>query len=175
MSALRSNLLVIFVLAIGSLQLFGYLTGLETVRKIGQLTAASPLPLVFSHFRGLETFSPKFYVLVETDATRQEPQVIPITPGNYRLLAGPYNRRNVYGVAFAFGAVLQLEQERALVKSVLCYGFRAEGPVRRIIDETIAARAVTVTAFAPPKPLGIRIVPKNKPSETVELWPECLP
>ncbi len=176
MSAFRNQFLVILVLAIGSLQLVGYLTGVESVRKIGQLTAASPLPLVFSHFRELETFSPKFSVLLGTDGTREASEVISITPQNYSLLAGPYNRRNVYGVAFAYGAVLQQEQERALVQSVLCYGFRDGGPVRRIIEQANIERAGKKTSpFAPGTPLGIRIDPKNKPTQMVELWPECLP
>lgn len=121
------------VLAIGALQIVGYLLDISAVRRLGQITAASPLPLVFSHFRGLETFSPRFEVLVTSP--QGEPLEIPITPSTYSELGGPYNRRNVYGVAFAFGAVLQTESERRLVDRVLAYGFCNNGPLRRLLEQ----------------------------------------
>jgi hypothetical protein len=120
-----------FVLLVGSLQTFGYLSGIEGLRKIGQLTAASPLPLVFSSFRGLETFSPRFALEVRGSGTR----IVPMTKALYSELDGPYNRRNVYGAAFAFGAVLANEGERELVSSVLTYGLCPGGPIRSLLDK----------------------------------------
>jgi hypothetical protein len=163
-----SKILVALVLSLGSLQLVGYLTGFEALRKLGMLSAASPLPLVFSHFRGLETFSPKFAVLVERQGQLTE---IALTPSTYGLLAGPYNRRNVYGVAFAFGAVLKEQHERDLVEGVLRYGFCAGGPLRAILTHSISEGTISDDSR-----IGIRIVPKANASVapgSVDLWVEC--
>jgi hypothetical protein len=120
------------VIIIGALQCFGFIFQSDNIRKLGQLTAASPLPLVFSHFRGLETFSPRFFLRVERD--QFAPQEVPITPELYSQLDGPYNRRNLYGAAFAYGAVLQKESERQMVNEILRYGFCQNGPIRKLLD-----------------------------------------
>jgi hypothetical protein len=122
------------VIIIGSLQCIGFVFQSDSIRKLGQLTAASPLPLVFSHFRGLETFSPRFFLRVERDQVA--PQEVPITPELDSQLDGPYNRRNLYGAAFAYGAVLQKESERLMVDGILRYGFCKNGPVRELLDSS---------------------------------------
>lgn len=164
----RSKILVALVLGIGSLQLAGYLSGIDAIRKLGAVSAASPLPLVFSHFRGLETFSPKFYVLVDRQGSLTE---IPITPATYRSLGGPYNRRNVYGAAFAFGAVLKEPSERRLVEGVLRYGFCSGGPLRALLAGSIPDGSISDDSR-----IGIRIAPKSVKSlnpAPVDLWAEC--
>jgi len=59
----------------------------------------APLPKVFSDVRGLETFASAF--AFEITVPGQETKIVPITPELYERLAGPYNRRNVYGAALA--------------------------------------------------------------------------
>ena len=132
MIRLNSNIVFAAVLLVGALQIIGYTTGNEAIRKVGQLTAASPLPLVFSHFRGLETFSSRFGVTV-TDATGQE-TIIPITPELYSQFPGPYNRRNVYGAAIAYGVVLDKPEEKKLVSQVLSFAFCPNGPLRAHLE-----------------------------------------
>ena len=128
MIKLNHNIFFAGVLLIGALQIIGYATGNEIIRKVGQLSAASPLPLVFSHFRGLETFSSRFGVTV-IDAAGQE-TIIQITPEIYAQFPGPYNRRNVYGAAIAYGVVLDTPNERKLVAQVLSFAFCPNGPLR---------------------------------------------
>lgn len=147
----RPPLAVLLVLCIGSLQLVGYILHIDALRKLGQLSAASPLPLVFSHFRGLETFSPRFAVVVTTPSGST--QHIPITSENYAKIGGPYNRRNVYGVAFAFGAVLDRPHEKALVDGVLRHGFCPNGPIRSLLEEHAAIDSDSS--------LAIHITPKD--------------
>jgi hypothetical protein len=43
-----------------------------------------------------------------------------LTPEVYAKLRGPYNRRNVYGAALAFGPVLPVEMRNAVMKYALC-------------------------------------------------------
>jgi hypothetical protein len=129
----REYIAPLLVLAIGSLQLIGYGLGVSAIRKLGQLSAASPLPLVFSHFRGLETFSPRFSIVAESD--HGERREIPITPAVYSKLDGSYNRRNMYGAVFAFGAVLNHPAEYAMVNSVLSYSLCPNGPLRHLLEQ----------------------------------------
>jgi hypothetical protein len=118
---------VILVLAIGSLQLIGFLIRLDFIRDLGRMTAASPLPLVFSDFRGLETFSLDFTITGETrDGLTIEKRVTPELYGEFQ---GPYNRRNVYGAVLSYGPRLTKDSERPLVEAVLKYAFCDRGPL----------------------------------------------
>lgn len=119
----------------------GYLAGIEPLRNLGRLTGSSPLPFVFSHFRGLETFSPAFSVITLNSAGVR--QTIAITPSRYGELSGPYNRRNIYGAAFAFGAVLREEREQRLVQSILQYGLCPGGPLQKLVQERVTAVSIT--------------------------------
>ena len=115
------------LVGIGLLQPLGYLTGLTAVRGIGMATVASPLPLVFSHFRGVETFAADFELelLFADGRTHREP----ITPALYARLGGPYNRRNTYGAVISYGPAFTEPQEKELLRAVLSYGFCRGGPL----------------------------------------------
>ena len=123
-SRIRFILSVLLVIS-GLLQMIGYVFNLPDVRGIGFLTVASPLPLVFSHFRGYETFALDFDVEVvpeKGDLIRKQ-----ITPALYSNLQGPYSRRNVYGAVFAYGPGFAENKEIMMRDSVLRYGFCSPG------------------------------------------------
>jgi len=80
------------------------LSGSSKVAGIAAATGAAPAPKVFSTFRGMETFSNQF-TISWMDASGSEAS-IQLTPERYTRLKGPYNRRNVYGAAVAFGPIL---------------------------------------------------------------------
>jgi hypothetical protein len=149
-NTIKSYIPVVVVLLIGGLQTFGFIFEFDGLRKAAQLTAASPLPLVFSHYRGLETFSPRFSIKIEPP--HAEARVIQITPERYAALDGPYNRRNMYGAAFAFGSVMKYPEEEALVTQILRYGFCNEGPLAQLISAT------------PHDVLTVQILPKGESS-----------
>jgi hypothetical protein len=107
------------------MQMTGYLTGSVDLRGIGAATAASPLPKVFSDVDGLETFASEFVLRYRQSDGRLIETAI--TPKLYGRLAGPYNRRNVYGAALSYAPRLP----RELWEPVFCNGFRPEGPLRR--------------------------------------------
>jgi len=141
------------LVALGFLQLSGYLIGAPPLQGLGRLSAASPLPFVFSAFRGVETFAWRFAVELE-GAGEAGPYRLrhDITPAVYGRLPGPYNRRNTFGAVMSYGPGLDRPEERALVASVLRYGLCGEallarelalplpGPVRRF---TVEARSRT--------------------------------
>src|SRR5262249_9019819 len=95
------------LLVLGLAQMSGDLTGLAPLKAIAPATAASPAPKVFSAVRGLETYSTRFFVQW-TDADGSN-RFYEITPERYARLRGPYNRRNVYGAALAYGPVLAVQ------------------------------------------------------------------
>jgi hypothetical protein len=127
---------------VGLLQAVGWAIGWDGLRGIGAVTAASPLPFVFSSFRNVETFAAEF----EIELTREGGGVVRhiVTPKLYAELDGPYNRRNTYGAVLAYGPALTSPQEQALVDSVLRYGLCGRGPLARRFGETEAIVRVVV-------------------------------
>ena len=112
-----------FLFAVGIIQPVGYLIDSRIIRGIGAATAASPLPIVFSDAKGLETFASRFTLIAtQRNGTRTS---IAITPELYNRFEGPYNRRNVYGAAISYGPRLP----KPVWKSVLHYGFCQPGPL----------------------------------------------
>lgn len=108
------------LIGIGALQMLGYLTNIKAVRGMGFATVASPLPLVFSHFRGTEPFSSQFYLDIVYQDGRLHSQKI--NPELYSRLKGPYSRRNVYGAVMAFGPGFQSVDEKQLWTDVMSFG-----------------------------------------------------
>lgn len=129
-SALRASahpIVLGLVIAVGAIQLVGHAVGSMQIRGVGLATAASPLPLVFSHFRGFETFTSRF--TIEARDSAGNTQTIDVSPRYYARLGGPYNRRNTYGAVISFGPALTSPREKAIVDSVLRYGFCGTGPL----------------------------------------------
>jgi hypothetical protein len=108
--------LYLTIIIVGLLQTIGYLFSNKIIRGIGLASGSSPLPIVFTEVKGLETFASDFYIQFTDTLGRQ--QEIKITPVLYSKLQGPYNRRNVYGAAISYGPILSEE----LCGSVLNYG-----------------------------------------------------
>lgn len=109
------------LLVLGSLNMAGWMAGSTPARGLGLMSAAAPLPLVFSDFRGIEPFAQDFHVEAETQDGRT--LKLAITPEVYARLDGPYNRRNAYGAVFAAGPKMESPAEQALWTSVMTYGF----------------------------------------------------
>lgn len=135
---------VIVVLGIGSLQIIGFITQIDILRNVGRLLIASPLPFVFSDFRGLETFSLEFTIRGETNDGKTIKKVI--TPEVYGEFEGPYNRRNVYGAVLAYGPKLTEPTEKPMVDSVLNYGFCNKGPLTGLFGTTTPIKKVLISA-----------------------------
>jgi len=125
---MKEKLLFALLLFIGLMQMCGDLTGLLVLKGIGAATGASPAPKVFSAVKGLETFSTRFYI-DWTDLTSQS-HTLEITPEVYAQLKGPYNRRNIYGAALAYGPILSSNpRTEAMFDSVLRYSFCGSAPL----------------------------------------------
>jgi hypothetical protein len=142
-NAILKNLPTLLILAVGSLQILGYLTGIQSLRQLGQLSAAAPLPFVFSEFRGLETFSLDFTFNAETVVGNS--LTLKMTPQVYSQFQGPYNRRNIYGAVLAYGPKLTSPGEKKLVSSVLYYGFCLNGPLGKMFATKDPLKRIVIT------------------------------
>lgn len=120
----------ILLLVVGCLQMLGDVTGVSAIKGIGAATAMSPAPRVFSSVKGLETYSTRFWI--EWTNQGGESFSLELTPQMYARLRGPYNRRNVYGAALAYGPVLAGDPIAApMLGSVLEYGLLGDAPILR--------------------------------------------
>ncbi len=133
----RTNRAAVLLLIVGLLQMTGDLleqyvspTVGQPIKAVGAASTASPAPKVFSAVRGLETYSTRFY-LEWTDRAGQS-HSLELTPEVYSRLEGPYNRRNIFGAALAYGPVLATnERTRPMFQAVLHYALCDEAPVLR--------------------------------------------
>ena len=127
------NRLLIAVFCLSGLQLCGFLLDSKSVMGLGRITAAGPLPLVFTSHDGLETFAQTYAVEVY-HKPNDKPLRVEVTPALYSLLSGSYNRRNVYGAIFSYGPILTQGPGKELVDAVAKYGFCASGPLLSTFD-----------------------------------------
>jgi len=130
------NKAAIFLLVVGLVQMTGDLIQSyvnkpvgRMLRGVGAATLASPAPKVFSKASNdqgsIETYSTRFF-LFWTDAAGARHE-LELTPEVYGRLQGPYNRRNVYGAALAYGPVLPPELREPVMHYALC----GEAPLLR--------------------------------------------
>lgn len=117
----------IVLVLVGLLQSIGHVFGSSTIKQVGFLTVASPLPIVFTQQKGfLETFALEFTLVYEEDGIQKR---VEITPELYAKLDKPYNYRNVLGAAISYGPILP----EPLVESVLTYAFVNPAPLRQAL------------------------------------------
>ncbi len=139
----RANRVARILLIIACTAMAGDTLGLRWLKGLGLATGIAPLPKVFSDVDGHETFAARF-TLLET-GTDGETRRREITPELYGRLAGPYNRRNVYGAALSYAPRLPEEVWRP----VFCFGLARSGPLRSELDlaptASLAVEIVTLT------------------------------
>jgi hypothetical protein len=118
------------LLLIGLLQVAGDLLHLPALKGMGAATGVSPAPKVFTAVRGMEAYSTRFHL--EWTDRRGNPHELLLTPDLYHRLAGPYNRRNMYGAVLAGGPVIATDQRTAeMYRSVSEYALCGEAPLLR--------------------------------------------
>ena len=131
------NIVATTLCAIGMIAMVGDLVGSREMKGLGAASAMAPFPKVFCSLGGMEGFACEFTILYELEGRSQR---LKITPETYSRLAGPYNRRNVYGAALAGGPKLP----RPLWEAVFKYGFETNGPLRTELGVPQAATKVRV-------------------------------
>ncbi len=110
----------IFLVILGVAQMIGDVTQFVPLKAVAAATGASPAPKVFSAVQGLETYSTRFFL----DLGHER---VELTPELYSRIRGPYNRRNVFGAALAYGPVLPPNLRDPVTRYALC----GEAPLLR--------------------------------------------
>ncbi|AYV77271.1 MAG: desaturase [Barrevirus sp.] len=120
-----NKLVFALLIIIGLLHSFGHVNNLHNIKGISFASAASPLPLVFSEYNGVETFSTTF----ELDLTFHNGSHIKKLIDNklYGNLKGNYNRRNMYGVIFSHGPFFNIKNSLIMRQQILHYGLCSPG------------------------------------------------
>ena len=113
------------LLAIGLFQMTGDLLHFPFLKNLGAASGASPAPKVFCAVKGYEAYATRF--TLEWMGRDGALQSRPFSADAIGRLRGPYNRRNVYGAALAYGPILP----EGLRGPVMTYGLTGTAPVLR--------------------------------------------
>jgi len=124
----RSGLAFGFLVGLGCLQMAGDVLGLPRMKAFAAAMQVAPAMKVFTAHEGYETHAARFGLRWHDQTGAHQ---LAITPGVYKGVKGPYNRRNVYGAALAYGPLLRGSiQTRRMQESVMRYAFCDAGPLR---------------------------------------------
>jgi hypothetical protein len=148
--SVRSKMVFGFLVWLGCLQMTADVLGLSKVKALAAATQMSPAMKVFTAHEGYETHAARFTLQWRDNSGVHE---LAITPEVYKRVKGPYNRRNVYGAALAYGPLLRTREEtRRMQESVMRYGLCSGGPLREELGVPADAQdlSVRVTPVRPP-------------------------
>ena len=106
------------VVLIGLLNMLGHLTGSATVSRIGFLSAASPLPLVFTNRGTYEDFAATYRLEIRCAAHGRHS--VEVDKRHFARLAGPFDRRGAWASAFIYAPLLDDELFQAVAASGFC-------------------------------------------------------
>jgi len=114
------------LIGVGCLQMVGDVFALPALKAFGAATQVAPAMKVFTAHRGYETHANRFFIgWRDADGDVHESA---LTPALYARITGPYNRRNVYGAALAYGPLLRADPAlRPMHDSVIGYAFCSPG------------------------------------------------
>lgn len=125
----RARWILVLLIALGTVQIFAEVLAMPRLKAVAAATQVSPAMKVFTAHQGYETHAARFAV-TWTDAQGRG-QRLDLDPQTYRNVHGPYNRRNVYGAALAYGPLLRADPKlRAMQESVMHYAFCSPGALR---------------------------------------------
>jgi hypothetical protein len=140
---IRRALVVCFLLGLGCLQMAGDVLGMPRLKALAAASQVSPAMKVFTAHQGYETHAARFSLHWLDTAGR--PQSLALDPSSYAGVRGPYNRRNVYGAALAYGPILRADpRTRPMQESVMRHAFCVPGTLRRELGIPQDARELRV-------------------------------
>jgi hypothetical protein len=125
----REAIVFAFLVMLGSMQMAGDVFGAPRLKAFGAATQVAPAMKVFTAHQGYETHAARFTLRWESDDGVAGALVL--GPTAYRGVAGPYNRRNVYGAALAYAPLLRADSRTlGMQESVMRYAFCTPAPMR---------------------------------------------
>jgi len=119
----------VLLVIVGCLHTVAYIHNLPNLKGLAFTTNASPLPLVFSAYNGIETFSTEF----ELDITFKNGSktVEQMDHKLYEKLKGPYNRRNMFGIIFSHGPFFDKPNMIKIREQVLYWAMCQPGQLKK--------------------------------------------
>jgi hypothetical protein len=125
----RAKSILVLLVALGTLQMFADVLAMPRLKAVFAATQVSPAMKVFTAHQGYETHAARFAIAwIDADGVAQR---LAVDPEIYRNVQGPYNRRNVYGAALAYGPLLRADPKlRPMQESVMHYAFCSPGALR---------------------------------------------
>ncbi|HKE94631.1 MAG TPA: hypothetical protein VKB34_10020 [Povalibacter sp.] len=125
----RETAVFAFLVTIGTLQMAADVLAMPGLKAIAAATQVSPAMRVFTAHQGYETHAARFRLSWRDPSGAM--QELQLDPQSYAAVRGPYNRRNVYGAAFAYGPLLRADPRlRPMQESVMRYAFCSPGALR---------------------------------------------
>lgn len=117
------------LVSLGSLQIAAETLRMPRLKGFAAATQVSPAMKVFTAHQGYETHAARFALSWhDRDGVAH---TLMLDPQTYAKLDGPYNRRNVYGAAFAYGPLLRNDPKlRPMQESVMRYALCEPGRLR---------------------------------------------
>ena len=148
----RSILVLVLLVALGTGQIVADVLAMPRTRAVFAATQVSPAMKVFTAHQGYETHAARFAISwVDGDGGSHR---LNVDPAIYRNVTGPYNRRNVYGAALAYGPLLRSDPKlRPMQESVMQYAFCSPGTLRSDLGIPRDAADVTIHVL-PTRPTG---------------------
>jgi len=135
------------LVGLGALQVVADVMAWPQVKAFAAATQVSPAMKVFTAHQGYETHAARFAISWR-DRQGLDHRLM-LDPESYAHVRGPYNRRNVYGAAFAYGPLLRSDpQLRPMQESVMQYAFCTPGNLRS--DLGVPADATQLMAHVMP-------------------------
>ncbi|HET9473964.1 MAG TPA: hypothetical protein VFO82_08725 [Steroidobacteraceae bacterium] len=148
----RDRLVWLLLVAIGTLQIGAEALGMARVKALAAALQLSPAMKVFTAHQGYETHAARFSLSWVDDSGAS--YVLALDPATYSHVQGPYNRRNVYGAAFAYGPLLRADpQLRTMQESVMRYALCDPGTLREELGISRDAHSL-VAHVAPVRPVN---------------------
>jgi hypothetical protein len=125
----RAKSILLLLVALGTAQMFADVLAMPRLKAVFTATQVSPAMKVFTAHQGYETHAARFSI-TWLDAAGDS-RHLAVDPTIYRNVRGPYNRRNVYGAALAYGPLLRTDPKlRPMQESVMHYAFCSPGALR---------------------------------------------
>ena len=126
----KSNLLAIGIGLFALSAMLGDTLKVPALKGLGLASCAAPYTKVFGQAltykdkQPFETFTAEFHLYY---TSKNGERHIAITPEVYQKLAGPYQRRNVYGAILAYGPALSEDVQ----KRTFDYAIKTPGTIRK--------------------------------------------
>lgn len=114
----RTYILSVILLAIGGLQIIGYVFQSQAIRGLGFVSGAAPLPIVFSNVKGVDGFDTQHSLIVS--GTNGNTDTIALDKQLFSQFNGAFFLKESYSIFLAYSHIFSPGQLQAGSDFMLC-------------------------------------------------------